>query len=57
MLKSCKNYIILPATVRLEYEKHKRGEFSKMEKRIEEASKETAKQIETANSENSGEYL
>ena len=50
MLKSCKNYIILPATVRLEYEKHKRGEFSKMEKRIEEASKETAKQIETAKS-------
>lgn len=47
-LNVIKNYIILSATVRLEYEKHCRGEFSKMERRTEEASKETAKQIETA---------
>ena len=43
-----KDDIILPATVRLEYEKHRRAEFSKMEKRTEEASKETAKQIKQA---------
>lgn len=47
-LNTIKNYIILPATVRLEYENHNCGEFSKMERRTEEASKETAKQIETA---------
>lgn len=47
-LKSIKDYIILPATVRLEYEKHCRGEFSKMERRTKEASKETEKQIERA---------
>lgn len=47
-LKAIKNSIMLPATVRLEYEKHRRGEFSKMERRTKEASKETAKQIESA---------
>ncbi len=49
-LKAIKDYIVLPATVRLEYGKHCRGEFSKMERRIEEACKETAKQIEAAKS-------
>lgn len=49
-LKVIKNSIILPATVRLEYEKHSRGEFSKMERRTEEASKETEKQIAVAKS-------
>lgn len=49
-LKVIRNHIVLPATVRLEYEKHCRGEFSKMERRIEEASKGTAKQIEVAKS-------
>ena len=49
-MQAVKDYIVLPATVRLEYEKHCRSEFSKMERRIEEASKETAKQIEIAKS-------
>lgn len=47
-LKTIENHIVLPATVRLEYGRHYRGEFSKMERRIEDASKETAKQIEAA---------
>lgn len=47
-LSTVKDSIILPATVRLEYGKHCRGEFSKMEKRIANVGKETETQIETA---------
>lgn len=47
-LKAIKNCIMLPATVRLEYDKHNHSEFSKMERRTIEASKETAKQINSA---------
>ena len=42
-LKNVNNSIYLPATVKMEYEKHCKGEFSKMVKRITEASKETEK--------------
>ena len=41
-------HIVIPATVFLEYRKHYRSEFSKMEKRIKESSKETEKQIDVA---------
>ena len=34
----------------MEYEKHCKGEFSKMVKRIQEASKQTEQQIKTAKS-------
>ena len=47
-LNAIKDKIILPATVRLEYENHRHREFSIMEKRTKEASKETEKQIEIA---------
>lgn len=49
-LNAVKGHIVLPATVKLEYEKHRRGEFLKMGKRTEEASMETAKQIKIAKS-------
>lgn len=44
-LNKVNNFIYLPATVRMEYEKHYRGEFSKKAKRITEASKGTEIQI------------
>jgi len=47
-LKNVCDSIYLPATVKMEYEKHCKGEFSKMVKRITEASKETEKQIKNA---------
>ena len=47
-LKNVSGLIYLPATVKMEYEKHCKGEFSKMVKRIAEASKETEKQIQNA---------
>ena len=47
-LSTVKKTIVLPATVRLEYEKHYRSEFSKMEKRIASAGKETENQIKLA---------
>lgn len=47
-LKSVSDFIYLTATVRLEYEKHHRSEFSKMVKRIKEATQETEKQIRLA---------
>ncbi|MEY8483738.1 PIN-like domain-containing protein [Lachnospiraceae bacterium 48-21] len=40
-LNSVKESIVLSAIVRLEYGKHCRGEFSKMEKRITNFGKET----------------
>ena len=49
-LKKVSNSIYLPATVKMEYEKHCKGEFSKMVKRIQEASKQTEQQIKTAKS-------
>lgn len=47
-LMEVSNYIYLPATVKMEYEKHHKSEFSKMKKRIAEASKGTETQIELA---------
>ena len=47
-LKAIGKHIVLPSTVRLEYDKHCRGEFSRMERRIAEASKETEKQVNGA---------
>ncbi len=47
-LNKVNNFIYLPATVRMEYEKHYRGEFSKRAKRITEASKGTEIQIQNA---------
>lgn len=47
-LNTIKEAIFLPATVSLEYDKHYRAEFSKMEKKVAEAGKETKKQIEAA---------
>lgn len=47
-LSKIKNHLYLPATVRLEYEKHYKKEFSKMNKRISEATKETENQINNA---------
>lgn len=49
-LKKVSDSIYLPATVKMEYEKHCKGEFSKMVKRIQEASKETEQQIKSAKS-------
>lgn len=49
-LKTVKKSIYLPATVKMEYEKHYKGEFSKMVRRIQEASKETEQQIKNAKS-------
>jgi hypothetical protein len=40
-----KDYIILPATVRLEYGKHCRADFSKMQGRGRNAGNETSDQI------------
>lgn len=47
-LNAVREYIVLPATVKLEYDKHKNVEFSKMEERTKEASKETEHQISSA---------
>lgn len=47
-LRKVSDAIYLPSTVRLEYEKHYRGEFSNMKKRIATAGQETEKQITTA---------
>ena len=47
-LRNVSDCIYLPATVKMEYDKHYRGEFSKMVKRIEEATQETEKQIQNA---------
>ena len=47
-LSAVKRYVVLPATVRLEYEKHYKAEFVKMRERVENASQETSKQIQTA---------
>ncbi len=47
-LRKVSSYIYLPATVRMEYEKHFHAEFSKMKRRIAEASKGTETQIELA---------
>lgn len=47
-MKRVSGSIILPSTVRLEYEKHRRSAFSNMKKRIAEVGKETEKQIKNA---------
>ena len=47
-LRAVKRYVVLPATVRLEYEKHYKAEFVKMRERVENASQETSKQIQIA---------
>lgn len=47
-LKRISDNIFLPATVRLEYGKHCRSEFSKMEKRVATAGQETEEQIASA---------
>ena len=47
-LRKVSDAIYLPSTVRLEYEKHYRGEFSNMKKRVATAGQETEKQITTA---------
>lgn len=44
-LRAVKNHVILPATVRLEYGKHYRAEFAKMQGRVKNAGNETADQI------------
>lgn len=45
-LKAVKDYVMLPATVRLEYEKHYRAQFAKMQGRVKNAGKETSEQIQ-----------
>lgn len=47
-LEKAGDFIYLPSTVKMEYENHCRSEFSKMVRRIKEASKETEQQIQTA---------
>lgn len=47
-MKRVSGSIVLPSTVRLEYEKHRRRAFSNMKKRITEVGKETEKQIKNA---------
>ena len=47
-LKSVSNHIFLPATVRLEYSRHNRACFAKMEKRFLEIGSETKQQIAAA---------
>lgn len=47
-MKSVAGSIIIPATVRLEYEKHRMAGFANMKKRIAEVGEETEKQIEIA---------
>ena len=47
-LRRISDSIYLPATVRLEFGKHCRSEFSKMEKRVATAGQETEKQIASA---------
>ena len=47
-LRAVKEHIIIPATVRLEYGKHCRAEFAKMQDRAKNARKETEMQINTA---------
>lgn len=47
-LRGISNSIYLPATVRLEFGKHCRSEFSKMAKRVATAGQETEKQIASA---------
>ena len=44
-LKAIAGWVVLPATVRLEYEKHRRREFSGMERRIKNAASNTEEQI------------
>jgi len=46
--KDIKDYIYLPATVRLEFGKHCRASFAAMEKRVKNASKETTERIDKA---------
>ena len=50
-LKAVQNNIYLPSTVYLEYNKHFRGEFSKMGKRVETIGNETEQQIEKSKNE------
>lgn len=45
-IRAVKDYVVLPATVRLEYGKHCRSEFAKMQNRVQKAGDETTKQIE-----------
>lgn len=47
-LRTVKNHIVLPATVRLEYGKHCRSEFAKMRERFKNAGKGTNEQIQKA---------
>lgn len=47
-LRAVKEYITLPATVRLEYGKHCRGQFARMQERVKNAGKETSEQIQRA---------
>lgn len=44
-IRAVKGYIVLPATVRMEYGKHCRAEFSKMQSRVQNAGNETTEQI------------
>ena len=47
-LRAVKAHIVLPATVRLEYEKHYKKEFKNMQGRVKNAGNETSDQIERA---------
>lgn len=47
-IRAVQEHIILPATVRLEYGKHCRAEFSKMKSKIRDAQKTTTDQIKRA---------
>lgn len=47
-IRSVETSIVLPATVWLEYKKHYRTEFTKMEDRVKKAGTETANQIDRA---------
>ena len=47
-LQVIKEHIVLPATVRLEYGKHYRPEFAKMQERVKNAGNDTSAQIKQA---------
>lgn len=47
-MKSIADSIVLPATVRLEYERHRMAGFANMKKRLADVGKETEKQISNA---------
>lgn len=48
-LRSVKEFIVLPTTVRIEYENHYRGEFDRMKNRIDSVTSDTKKVFDEAN--------